>query len=174
VEALDAESPGCPLCGGVNARPVYGTAFHGRLWTLVRCAACGLHRTCPAPTDADIGSFYEGDYHRELRQQGAAEAKFGAKYQRYVATLRKHLASGRVLDIGCSTGLLVRMLRDAGYAAEGVEANEQSAAWGRSHYQVSIHHASLSACGFRQGDFDAVLLMDVLEHRDIRRSTFAR
>ena len=154
----------CPLCEAADARAVHARPFRGRRWSLARCGGCGLHFTAPRPSDADLATFYEGDYHAGLRQPGAAEAAFGAKYRRYADALGRHLRSGRVVDVGCSTGLLVRLLRDRGYDAEGVELNAASAAWGRRHYAVPIHAEPLEAGRYAPGSLDAVLLTDVLEH----------
>ena len=69
-----------------------------------------------------------------------------------------------MLDIGCATGLLVKMLCDYGYRAEGIELNSSSAAWGSEHYKVTIHDKPLDDCSFEPESFDAVILTDVLEH----------
>ena len=154
----------CPLCEAPDARAVHARPFRGRRWSLARCRGCGLHFTAPRPTDADLAGFYEGDYHAGLRTPGAAEHTFGAKYRRYADALGRHLRSGRVVDVGCSTGLFVRLLRDRGYDAEGVELNGASAVWGGEHYRVPIHPEPLEAGRYAPGSLDAVLLTDVLEH----------
>ena len=154
----------CPACGAGSVDAVHRRVFRGRVWALARCHACGQHFTSPRPTGDDLRGFYGGDYHAAIRAPGHAEAAFGAKYARYVATLSRHLPRGRVVDVGCGTGLLVRMLRDGGYDAEGVELNASSAAWGREQYGVTIHDRSMERCSFAPASLDAVLLTDVLEH----------
>jgi SAM-dependent methyltransferase len=109
-------------------------------------------------------AFYDGDYHAELQTEGGSETAFGAKYRRYADTLKKYLGSGRVVDVGCSTGLLVRILRDRGYEAEGIELNPQSAEWGRAHYDVTIHTEPLERCPYAPESLDGLLMTDVLEH----------
>lgn len=154
----------CPMCGSGEVRSLYERTFQERRWTLARCRVCGQHYTSPTPTEADLNSFYEGDYHKALRAEGATEAAFGAKYARYADALGRHLPSGRVVDVGCSTGLLVRTLCDRGYQAEGIELNPWSAEWGRTHYRVPIHTTPLEKSGFEPGSLDAVMMTDVLEH----------
>ena len=154
----------CPSCNTNSGRVYYQRAFQGRAWSLARCQSCGQNFTSPTPTEDDLNAFYAGDYHAELRTASGTEAAFGKKYQRYADRLSRHLASGRVVDVGCSTGLLVRMLRDRGYDAEGIELNPQSAAWGSEHYNVPIHTEPLERCDYAPGSLNAVLLTDVLEH----------
>lgn len=154
----------CPGCGSDSARGVHQRTFKGRRWSLARCGDCRLHFTSPIPTQDDLSSFYAGEYHADLRTSGGTEAAFGSKYQRYADTLGRRLTSGRVVDVGCSTGLLVRTLRDRGYDAEGIELNEQSAAWGRAYYGVPIRTDPLERDSYPPESLNAVLLTDVLEH----------
>jgi 2-polyprenyl-3-methyl-5-hydroxy-6-metoxy-1,4-benzoquinol methylase len=156
----------CPACGSSRTKERYRRSHRGRTWSLAQCESCALQFTSPAPTEEDIRSFYSGDYHSELRNALATEEAFGPKFSRYVDMLGRHLYGGRVVDVGCSTGLLVRMLCDRGYEAEGVELNEHSAAWGVERYKVRIHTQPLQACEFRAQSLDAVFMTDVLEHTE--------
>jgi len=161
----DSTIPGaCPMCSSPSRPTEFHRELNGRRWTLARCRGCGQHFTAPIPTEEDMRGFYAGDYHRELRTPGGTEAAFGEKYARYAEALGRHLPAGRVVDVGCATGLLVRMLRDRGYEAEGIELNPESAAWGRSHYGVSIQNVPLERSGIAPGSLNALLFTDVLEH----------
>ncbi|MBI3864314.1 MAG: class I SAM-dependent methyltransferase [Planctomycetia bacterium] len=107
---------------------------------------------------------YSGDYHRELRIPGATERIFGQKFRRYANWIQRFCPPGRALDIGCSTGLLVRMLRDRGFDAEGLEMNSSSAAWGAEQYGVKVKNATLRDGLFEESSFQLVVMADVLEH----------
>jgi SAM-dependent methyltransferase len=158
------------MCDSGGARALVERDLQGRRWTLARCRKCGLHFTDPLPSTDEILAFYEGDYHAELRTAGATEQKFGAKYERYADTLSRHLSSGRVVDVGCATGLLVRILSDRGYQAEGIELNSRSADWGRANYGVTIHTEPLECCPYEPESLDALLFTDVLEDTEHRRN----
>lgn len=155
----------CPMCGS-SAVAVAAVKQEGpHTWSLARCRQCGLHFTDPRPTPEYLAERYSGDYHKDLRTEGGTEKSFGDKYRRYTDWLAPRLPAGaRVLDIGCATGGLVKMLRDRGLAAEGLELNADTAAWGRDHYGITIHNQPLEACDFAPGSFDAAILTDVLEH----------
>jgi SAM-dependent methyltransferase len=159
------------MCDSDSIRIILGRPHRGRQWALARCRDCELHFTVPAPSDADLVAFYQGDYHSSLRVKAGAGKAFNIKYQRYVDALSRYLRAGRVLDFGCSTGLLVRILRDHGYEAEGIEMNAQSAEWGRANYGVVIHSEPLEYCSYGRGSLDAVLFTDVLEHTKNPRDT---
>jgi hypothetical protein len=68
-----------------------------------------------------------------------------------------------VLSGPASTGLLVKMLRDRGYDAEGIELNATSAAYGREHFGVTIHNRPLERCGFEPRSLNGLVMTDVLE-----------
>lgn len=163
VEIDDAPVP-CPACDSHSTRALASRAFRGRSWTLARCDGCAQHFTSPSPTDADIASFYAGDYHAPLREVDGSERAFGAKYDRYLATLSRFVRNGRVLDIGCATGLLVKRLIDHGFGATGIELNARSAEYGRETFGIDIRNTPLEACAFDTETFDAIFLTDVLEH----------
>jgi 2-polyprenyl-3-methyl-5-hydroxy-6-metoxy-1,4-benzoquinol methylase len=155
----------CPLCSSSSITEVYKTEFQGRTWRLGQCESCGLHFTLPFPTAQDIISFYSGDdYHARHRLPGVSEEVFGPKYQRYLNYIRKYVTKGRSLDVGCSVGLLVKTLKDAGFEAEGLEANSESARWGSERFDISIHTGILEQSIDKLGRYDLVTLTDVLEH----------
>ncbi|WP_165066846.1 class I SAM-dependent methyltransferase [Paludisphaera rhizosphaerae] len=154
----------CPMCGSPKATRLHAVESRGERFELARCRRCGLHYTDPRPTEEFLAAYYCGEYHRELQREGGAEYAFGRKYRRYADWIMRHTNGGRFLDIGCATGLLVRMMADRGFQAEGVEINEESAAWGRSHYGVTIHDGPLDRCGLSPESFNVITLTDVLEH----------
>ena len=155
----------CPMCHSTATRAKFVKLHEEQRWTLRQCRKCGLHFTDPIPRPEFLNHCYAGDYHHELRHDGATEYRFGPKYQRYLSRIAQHVPPGsRVLDVGCSTGLLVKMLCDRGYRAEGIELNSESAAWGRQHYGITIHECAIEECAFAPGSFDAIILADVLEH----------
>ena len=161
---LSVASEKCPMCGSISNRTICKRPRLGRLWSLARCKKCSLHFTAPTPTNADLVAFYQGDYHSDLRVEAGTEKAFDSKYLRYADALGRHLRTGRVVDVGCSTGLLVRKLRDRGYAADGIELNAESAAWGRANYDVKIHTQPLEQCPYGPESLEAILFTDVLEH----------
>ena len=156
----------CPLCGGSQGERIYSREFQNVTWHLGKCPDCGLHYTDPKPTPAQMAGFYEGDYHSELRSPGGSERAFGEKFRRYVEWIVQFVQKGRSLDIGCATGLMPHLLSRGGFAAEGVEFNPQSAAWGREHYGVPITVGGLEQVDALPGAFDLVTMTDVLEHTE--------
>ncbi|MGH9412752.1 MAG: class I SAM-dependent methyltransferase [Terriglobales bacterium] len=155
---------GCPFCRSLQTRVICLRTHVDRSWALARCSACGLHFTTPPPQLSDLARFYACGYHTGLCHPGVAERVFGRKFSRYCAWIRQFVRSGRSLDVGCSTGLLPRLLQQSGFAAEGIELNSESAAWGRAHYGVVIRNQPIESGEYEPESYDLVTLTDVLEH----------
>ena len=90
------------------------------------------------------------------------------KYLDYlVRLLREHGVppGGRVLDVGAGYGFFLAALEKAGYETDGLEISEHAAAEARQrvHGQVLVQGAE-EPFPFPDGRFDAITLMDVIEH----------
>src|SRR5262245_21964925 len=67
LDQLDRASvSACPLCGSSKTVRFASRARFGRIWHIAECSGCKLVFTDPQPSDADIRTFYEADYHSEL------------------------------------------------------------------------------------------------------------
>lgn len=69
----------------------------------------------------------------------------------------------RLLDIGCSSGALLRSAQCAGFIVEGVEPAAQAAA-SAQRAGLNVFHGYLQDARYPAGRFDAVMLMEVIEH----------
>ena len=109
---------------------------------------------------------YSGAYHADLRVAGGrSERTFQRKYDRYYRLLKPFvIRTGKSLDVGCSTGFFVKLLKDHGFDAEGIEYNAESAAWGAEHYGVPIRAGSLDTVPLPEATYGLISMTDVLEH----------
>lgn len=74
------------------------------------------------------------------------------------------LPPARVLEIGCAHGGFVAMLRQAGYDAMGLELSPAIVDLARNTFGVPVLTGLLEEWHLSAGTFDAVVLMDVVEH----------
>jgi len=99
-------------------------------------------------------------YHQDFEARGMA--------LKYHHALRETEGAGRVLDVGCSTGALLAILKERGQEAMGVEFDAEAAAVGRQRgleiLTGSIADSQVQAELRTRGPFGAVLCMDILEH----------
>src|SRR3954451_7495919 len=162
--ARSASHACCPMCGAADFALLFHRQFRGCEYSLARCQTCGQHFCHPIPTEEELGTFYAGDFHQELRTGGEIEQVFAARFTGYRDWVLEFVRGGRSLDIGTATGLLPALLKQVGFDAEGIEYNEASAKWGEEHYGVRIRAGDLLQHHAELGLFDLISMTDVLAH----------
>lgn len=86
--------------------------------------------------------------------------------RRLLDLLAKHVPSGRLLEVGCGHGLLLDEARRRGYDTEGLELSVDAARHARDALGLSVRETVLEDTALDGERYDAVLLIDVLEHLD--------
>ena len=157
-------SSACPNCGSSSTVRIFRRDTT-REWYLARCNACKQHYTDPQPTLDDIVSFYGDGYHEELLTVEHTRAAFGPKFESYINWIAPHLRpGGRTLDIGCSTGLFPCLLKERGFAAEGLELNSTTAKFARDQFGIPVTSQPFETAEYTPASFSLVSMTDVLEH----------
>lgn len=133
------------------------------------CPRCGLGFQSPLPTDAELAALYEGmadQVYIDETDSRRLSAKLG------VRLLRRYLGEqrGRLLDVGCATGIFLDAAQKEGWDVEGIEPSRYM----RDHALKGV------APRIREGVFldmepgepyDLISFWDVLEHvRDPRQT----
>jgi len=153
----------CNHCGAGEARPLFTTkGYH-----LVECTGCGLAYIANPPSAEELTQIYSNsaDYHVDLQTPGSK------LWQRMDAIADNHLSfvhsiasSGRVLDVGCSTGQFLAKARGAGFEVAGAEFSEASANFASKHFALQVEQGSIHTSSQPAASFDMVTMFDVIEH----------
>lgn len=118
---------------------------------------------------SDLGErWFEGDDHAIALLR--AESRVKVRYAKE-ALLKAGVGPGaRVLDVACGAGLVALPLAEAGYVVKGVDLAEGAIEAARQHTPAGVEATFAVAdayhTGEEDGSFDAVLLLDMLEHVD--------
>jgi SAM-dependent methyltransferase len=157
----------CPLCGAPSP------ARHARLsrFDVYRCADCTLRFRHPLPTPDELTAMYEDDrYHASAYFENAhtgydARAPEVRIYRRALRDLAAiGTRSGRLLDVGCATGVFLDLARAAGWQVRGVELSTRHAAYARDAFGLDVWEGDFLDAPFPAGGFDAITMWDFLEH----------
>ena len=176
------ESVPCNLCGSEETRLISNLADWSLnhpdvLYTYVKCNNCGLVFQNPRPTSEEIFQFYPDNYEcytvKSISRRNTPwlltkAMQYGMKKR--VAKVTRFKKQGRLLDIGCATGVFLDAMRDLApknkgehWDLQGVEISSYAAEIGRAK-GFEIFTGRLMDAHFLDEYFDAVTLWDVFEH----------
>lgn len=171
----EREAPPCEICGANSPEPAASRSDlmlgGDEIFTMCRCPSCGALYQHPRPTEAAIGQFYPPDSsYPAYRRDPAAEPPLRRLTRRRVlrrrcALVTRHVAAGRLLDVGCATGdFLGEMAQTPGWTVVGAEPSLAAARVAAQNTGAPILRGLLNSAPFADASFDAVTMWDVLEH----------
>lgn len=175
----------CDLCDSNRSKVLFPSTIHHQVdpsreysssrykathSTIVQCLQCGLVRANPRDDDQTLARIYQNltdpIYEREERNR-----KFTARD--YLRLIQNHVPSdGRLLDVGCSTGIFLEVLDSTDWELYGLEPSQWAVNIAKKRclratiIQGSIEHEDLPV-----EKFDVITLWDVLEHVTSPRRT---
>jgi SAM-dependent methyltransferase len=163
----------CLICGEQAVPFLKGlTDVVGRSgvsYSFLRCSACGSLSADPLPSAKEIASFYPEHY--TFREEGVVQKLLWWGYPRWtythdVASVGRitRVRQGKLLDIGCGTGIHLRMFRSAGFEVEGVDISPDDCAYVTRTIGCPVYQGTLADAGIPPGRFDAVTMFNTLEH----------
>jgi SAM-dependent methyltransferase len=88
--------------------------------------------------------------------------------RRVLRLLERRAGAGRLLDVGCGPGVLLAAA-GPGWRPQGVELSEWAVRFARERHGAAVVQGTIEDAGFPDGSFDAVTLLDVIEHAPFPR-----
>jgi 2-polyprenyl-3-methyl-5-hydroxy-6-metoxy-1,4-benzoquinol methylase len=149
----------CPLCGSQEFSSVFDP--------IKRCKACRLcfvNPLGPYRGENETEDYFLNDYlplHLANRENSLVERRS------YLSAIRRRFdvsARPRLLDVGCALGFMLHEAKAAGWDATGVETSEFAAKYATEHTGCTVHTGTVEDAALHSDSFDAVTLMDVIEH----------
>lgn len=160
----------CPVCELPPTKMIGQRGGHahrqglGVVCDVWRCATCGLIFPNPMPIPLGGADQHYGveadDYFEQHETNDKVESALGFLRQAEGLTGGR----GRLLDIGAGRGELLRVAREQGWTAVGIETSSTFAAHAARYSGAEIKQQTLEECGFEANSFDVVILAAVLEH----------
>jgi 2-polyprenyl-3-methyl-5-hydroxy-6-metoxy-1,4-benzoquinol methylase len=172
----------CDLCGASGATHLLDSE---RLdGPLVRCRTCGLvyvgrRRSDYTFAGADANrSSALADRVAELKlvnhtvEDAERPNRIAADRER-LARLRRHVDSGRLLDVGAATGTFLEVARESFADASGIEPDPITSAQARAAGHA-VATGTLDDLTRPYGGIDAITMLHVIEHLDSPHRTLQR
>ena len=170
----------CLACGSrALAHVAMRYEWRGGRFPAARCRNCGMIFLRVQPVGETLASMYSAEYFEQDFRCGRSEARstdeaaFRAENDGLLDRLERWRGQGRLLEVGCASGLLLKRARERGWAVTGVELSAEAVAHARS-LGLDVHQGTLGDAGLAEGAFDVVFMGDVLEHVPDCRETLAQ
>jgi 2-polyprenyl-3-methyl-5-hydroxy-6-metoxy-1,4-benzoquinol methylase len=137
-----------------------------------RCNKCDFVFTNPRMPADKLALYYTRNYHLEgLPVPKSAEEFLGNAYREIWLAKQRDLdlilsvkTTGRILDVGCASGTLLWLAKQRGFDVRGVEVSQGAAEFVRNVLGMDVVCGQFADGHFRNGEFDVVTMIHVLEH----------
>lgn len=144
-----------------------------------RCDACGTLVSLESPPPEallvkdDETDFYGKQYWLQHQTDNLGFGDIQSRVRRDLAernlhwlqTLLKYCPPpARTLELGCAHGSFVALMQQAGYSTSGIEMSPWVVDFAEKTFGIRVALGPVEEAGLPDGELDAIVLMDVLEH----------
>jgi len=82
----------------------------------------------------------------------------------WLEAIARHARGGRLLDIGCGTGIFCHLARGYGWQPEGLDDAEAARIFARERYGLDVRPGNFERLDLPAAAYDLVTMWDVIEH----------
>jgi len=148
-------------------------------FTLVQCCECGWIRQNPRLGDEDLKKYYPNDYvafGKAIEDEMGFWNRWDRRYGliKRCESIERLVPLGRILEVGCGTGVFLSEMRQRGWSVAGIEPNAYASNYATTRFSLEVFNGTLEQYDPAPESFDVIYLSNVLEHlttpaQDLRR-----
>lgn len=136
-----------------------------------RCSSCSLLISQPQASAPEMTAYYESTYYQDVWPDPEFIWTHNTTaYQRYELPLMEQLwkefappAGGRVAEVGCGYGVMLGLLQERGFQAEGCELSQKAVDFCLTQ-RLNVKRGQWPGIPLERGVFDAAISFQVIEH----------
>jgi len=179
---MDLETVKCDICNSLNYKLLFKTKDiqfeNNGQFDIVKCENCGLIYLNPRPTKKEIEKYYPKEYKPyqskdEKSEKSRKTSNIFYKVMRFLAGKKSitgineifdKILEGKVLDLGCGSGELLKELKEKGFECYGVEMDKNAVEICRKNNLKVIQGDIQEYIKKINAKFDVIILSHGLEH----------
>lgn len=154
----------CPLCGYTEN----SLMLREEEFKIVKCKKCFFVYLQNPPEAKEIYEEYfqvqykPDDYNKDSKYSFLKDIHF-INVKR-VEEIKQHSKNGKILDVGCGTGLFLKTASEAGFEVTGTDISENALRFAREGFGLNVHNKSLAELIANNERYNIITLWHVLEH----------
>ncbi len=166
---FETSETACPLCGGDHKILIDRRNFRGVDVINQLCRDCGLVYQSPRLSDESLDNFYKGAYRALYQGTDLISDEVIVSQKKRALHLVNFISvdlkpESKVLDIGCSTGVLLSTIQDKiGCEVFGIEPGDTYRAFAKEQ-GISVFPTLEELEKIQEEPFDLIIMAHVLEH----------
>jgi len=166
----------CNLCGADDVKFVLRARYrlnnrHKKFFKIVKCRRCGLAYINPRPNEKEMNNYYPSWYHSradtkviDIEKTKIWGIPWREAMHKKAEPILRYKKTGKILDIGCGDGSLLKFLKELGWQTYGVEPHETSSRYAQETLGLNVFSGRLEEANYPDNAFDVITLLHVLEH----------
>jgi len=159
---MNLETVHCPIC---DVETITTWLEDGRLTRYVRCNNCKTVFASPRTSrESRIASLNSSFQVSEKVDRLTQSRQSALKQEAHL--MQKKVASGRILDIGCSTGALFEFFPPPVWERHGVELSASAAEYASTTYQADVFAGTAEQANYEPKTFDLITMIDIIYYID--------
>ena len=179
---VNSQAVPCRICGNNRTKEIDKI----NNLSVIFCQECEGYFIHPMPSDEFLRKWYSEE---EKKKRWNNDINLAIKanheqnrynYEEYFRIASETLnldGRGKVLEIGCYSGLFLKKFKELGYECKGIDLNQGFVKYGREHYGLDLECGTIFDLKFTKNSFDIIIFHQLLEHlndphsflREIRR-----
>lgn len=143
-------------------------------FNILECKRCHLLTRGTVFSTKEIDNIYSKDYFCKLQKDYfsagiSKELENSLRFTDFKNRLKKivsysKIKNGKILDIGSATGIFLKISKDQGWSAYGVEVSKFACQFARKKFKLNVFCGQLNDAKYKSDFFDVITGWDLIEH----------
>jgi len=160
----------CKLCNSTN----FEIKYKVKEFNVLKCLLCGTVALDLKSSGKEASQVYSSEYFEGREEyffknsivspDDGVENQNITDFKKGLDLIESYRSPGRLLDIGCATGVFLALAKKRGWDVVGVDVSEFAAKFVSEKFGFKCYAGSIKDADFPDASLDVITLWDVIEH----------